>query len=898
MSQTSPWSQDDRSPPVYARDNQNIPILILEAILLSTFVPGENNIPDKGFTRPLYVSPTALSSGFLNSSTENLYQVTDGDVLVNFAGTLSSFSVVFRVVGLRPEKQIRLSIHETVRSAKSSDPILTHHSVEFMGSHYPSNSVVKIYSTHPAPVFQSCTKENSSEINGPVVKLIQIFDQSRRLLFSQEWLLEIGTLNEDAISWLRDLHCSLDPWLEDLSQPSMIFNHLQNNFAGSAAKSPKTDSYNVQNHSALSFNEDKKFEFSGESSIEELTDDEKFVSDDSKSLKMIHSGSASTIRSHSSFLEIIKENDCKSDHQFFSRSSSISEILNETNSGILDEFEISNSSKDIETNQTPKTVVDMFHQLGFWLYGTRVGQLLTRNQRSSVNKSSIKTFYSLETIWLLGHKFLNDRSDTPLIVNMLPIEKLVVSPNNLHALRLHPHLHNQFKISTGDFFFSEILLLPLTLSKHMQHLRSLLVDGCKWSPISDDSESDHLLHLNLSEIKSETCISAQSPSSIAKITLQTWTRTIAGSNKILAYLVVQSKPQEQEKARAVFIDFLNEIMALCAGERAAIQFVFKQALNCKVEVGPHPRSLIHVNKNICKPGSITNNMNYSVSSIEEKPYKDEAKVTKGLIVLLWSEHISDWIERAFSIKFRTRNPKRPVLTIQSTVHPLIGLVEIDLLASTVFFFSDATLRFAVSFSSNTWLCLRATSIEDFTALLTYVPFLMRTLDENFSSESLPKSLSKKIISESTIEIMTLSPRNFSSSMESLDGLLPQKTPLMPHLQNSPTLESPLHRESDENIILKSEEKEDVVVGGFREFESAFYRCFWFTYRRDMPRLSPSILTSDAGFGCMIRAGQSMMAEAAAIVTFGTRHWRLDQVYNDPIASLKYRSVSLIFDMKF
>lgn len=81
----------------------------------------------------------------------------------------------------------------------------------------------------------------------------------------------------------------------------------------------------------------------------------------------------------------------------------------------------------------------------------------------------------------------------------------------------------------------------------------------------------------------------------------------------------------------------------------------------------------------------------------------------------------------------------------------------------------------------------------------------------------------------------------------------------------------------------------VVAGGMEDFLSAFETRFWFTYRKEMPRLGSSILSSDVGFGCMIRAGQSMMAEGLCRVLFGP-NWRLDSVLANPTTLEQYKSV--------
>ncbi|KAG9062108.1 Cysteine protease atg4b [Linnemannia hyalina] len=56
------------------------------------------------------------------------------------------------------------------------------------------------------------------------------------------------------------------------------------------------------------------------------------------------------------------------------------------------------------------------------------------------------------------------------------------------------------------------------------------------------------------------------------------------------------------------------------------------------------------------------------------------------------------------------------------------------------------------------------------------------------------------------------------------------------------------------------------------FMADFQSRIWFTYRKEITRIEPSFYTSDAGWGCMMRTGQSLLAQAFVQVMLG-RDWR-------------------------
>jgi len=73
----------------------------------------------------------------------------------------------------------------------------------------------------------------------------------------------------------------------------------------------------------------------------------------------------------------------------------------------------------------------------------------------------------------------------------------------------------------------------------------------------------------------------------------------------------------------------------------------------------------------------------------------------------------------------------------------------------------------------------------------------------------------------------------------------------------------------------------------KAFMDHFYSILWFTYRKDFPPLDPSQLTTDIGWGCMLRTGQMLVAQGVIRHILGSK-WKYSAERDTPFSA--YRQI--------
>lgn len=646
--------------------NYSLQLMIVEAVFLVTTV-NRNQC-----SRPVYVSPTAVATRLAPMG----YEV---DTLHFFTGTESFFRIVVRFIGVY--RDARMVCHEAfISDGKLTDLLVMNCEIARTEQRQREDEGSYAYCINLPALSPQALIAESSRLR------IQVFDQERRLLFTKDWLVELGVMNDDALSWLREAHYDILTASKHSNQQDEL--------------------------------EEEALKYSVFEDIETRSRAE--------SISM-------------SFVNV--------DDEFRSRSSSRSDSVI--------------TLKSPETTSRRPSTVDFIQQMGFWLYGSRVGQLMANIHDP---RDNYKKLYSTSPLFLMGKKFVSAHN-YPRVISLGPVKEVIeiASPVSclqavLNAKKDGYNIKECLRVKPID---QELVFVQLVSWLESLALR---VETSFASGISVVAVGANV------EIQLDSC----------------------HNNLIVCSL--HALDGGYLRGRTIFVDLLSRLLTMVAEEvpsGASIELLYLYTSGSQISIGPDPNSLFEIHP--------------SNSDLLEC----------RIPVLLWSDHIHDWVERELvlakgSIYVELRSPL-----------PHVEPLNIDLTRSRCFYFADSTRRFSFSHPSFTWLCLMALSDDDLSVIIASISSWLN--HSKFLRKTTPLPVHSR-----------------SQSLERRDS----------------KVTAPAHSRSPSKEVQQSD-----VEGDIEAFLDAFETCFWFTYRKDFPRLSPSILSSDAGFGCMMRCGQSLMAEA-------------------------------------
>lgn len=243
-------------------------------------------------------------------------------------------------------------------------------------------------------------------------------------------------------------------------------------------------------------------------------------------------------------------------------------------------------------------------------------------------------------------------------------------------------------------------------------------------------------------------------------------------------------------------------------------------------------------------------------------------------LLVWS-HRSGWLLRWFVVDAENIycfSSEMDMVNIEA-INPSPCLYTFPLSKSVLFISNESCYRFDI-YCESSFLLLRASDYNEYKKWCRILQSSVKFIGKS--------TVSSSVNDEQNHPSSTSIVRNTSNRVKGVNAL-----PGYDQIQRSitPLISGPIHPSFPPQIIGKLVEDSHAEV--VKKFLVSFSSRFWFTYRKDFPKLTPSIFSSDLGWGCMIRTGQSLLAEAFSRIMLGNG-WR--EFFDDEGIHKNYKSI--------
>jgi hypothetical protein len=489
---------------------------------------------------------------------------------------------------------------------------------------------------------------------------------------------------------------------------------------------------------------------------------------------------------------------------------------------------LSRGSSPKPSQQDNVSTVDILHQVGTNFFSSKWGQIVTSSIKSDPNEQNLKTIYSTSTINLLGTRYQLQGIHSNVLLMETEEEKdeedfeikRISRFNNFSFLlkRLNP------PNSTKHLILREVLLLKRSGPMISTRLKNWFESFPQWKVVEFTPATIKiifdgiLVEVKVYSLKPNESSHLNTPELfLIEILL---TRQLNSSSSYLNAI---------SESNAVFVELTAFIVQMEVLEaKKTPEIVLMETWNAHTEVEKLKQS---ESIPVVKYSVIPETSNYIT------------------FVYFWSDHLQGWLLQRLGIQ-----------GMLLSIHPLLDArmaIQINLSGSHLKASQDETGKignFTLISSRGQVYNFRVLQFQDLKEIIGRIRFSMLSRGhrgDNSSSSS---------VSGSHITTSTSSNNRRQGSLLQADKIYRGN----PNMSNNNVSDQELERIRNQNMSVMDSFLED------------FRTRFWFTYRRNFPKIEPSLFTTDLGWGCMLRTGQCLMAEALTRFYFG-RNWRLWQI---------------------
>lgn len=493
------------------------------------------------------------------------------------------------------------------------------------------------------------------------------------------------------------------------------------------------------------------------------------------------------------------------------------------------------------------STVDIIHQVGANLFSTRLGQFVASSIKSDPSEQNLKTSYSTSAIHLLGTRYqlqgLNSNvllmeaeegaghedDDDDEFITITRIDRF----NNFSSLLKRIQAPTNSKL----MIVREVLLLKRAGPMITSRLKLWFESFNRWTI---EEFTPATLRVFFHGITIELKVFNLKPNSSSPVnTPELFLVDLQLIQALNPYSTGFNTFQCIAEANAFFVEMTAFTVQMEMSEaRRPPEIVLMETWNSHTD-----------SEQLSQSESIPI-VKYSVI-----PLPSDNPIPFSILVYFWSDHLQGWLLQNLSIQ-----------GMILSIHPLLDArmaIQINLSGSHVKASQDEGAKignFTLITSRGQVYNFRTVQVTDLKEIIGRIRFATLSRgSSNTSSDSVGTAATAITSSRSKRQGSLLQADKIYRGIQSPSS----------NTANAIQATTPIPDEEIEKIRNQNLNIMDSFLEDFRT-------RFWCTYRRNFPRIEPSLFTTDLGWGCMLRTGQCLMAEALARFFFG-RNWRLWQI---------------------